>query len=90
MSIMTVLWIVWAGITTILLVLLAYRGTITRYEEDQIFLDPACGHQQQEQNLIVQRVNRIQPFVRIMTGATCVLSATIIGIYVWDAIRQFQ
>jgi hypothetical protein len=90
MSIMTVLWIVWAGITTILLVLLAYRGTITRYEEDQIFLDPASGHQQQEQNLIVQRVNRIQPLVRIMTGATCILSATIIGVYVWDAIRQFK
>jgi hypothetical protein len=90
MSIMTVLWIVWAGVTTILLVLLAYRGTITRYEEDQIFLDPASGHQQQEQNLIVQRVNRITPFVRIMTGATCVLSATIIGVYVWDAISQFK
>lgn len=90
MSIMTVLWIVWAGITTILLVLLAYRGTLTRYEEDQIFLDPASGHQQHEQTLIVQRVNRIQPLVRIVTGATCALSATIIGIYVWDAIRQFK
>jgi hypothetical protein len=90
MSIVTLLWIVWAGITTILLVLLAYRGTITRYEEDQMFLDPASGHQQQEQNLIMQRVNRIQPFVRIMTGATCVLSATLIGVYVWDAIRQFK
>jgi hypothetical protein len=90
MSIMTVLWIVWAGITTILLVLLAYRGTITRYEDDQMFLDPACNHQEQEQHLIMQRVNRINPFVRIMTGATCVLSATLIGVYVWDAIRQFK
>jgi hypothetical protein len=90
MSIMTVLWIVWAGVTTILLVLLAYRGTITRYEEDQMFLNPAAGHQQQEQSLILQRVNRIQPLVRVMTGATCVLSATIIGVYVWDALRQFK
>jgi ABC-type uncharacterized transport system fused permease/ATPase subunit len=90
MSIMLLLWIVWAVVTTLLLALLAYRGTLTRYEEDQLFLDPCSGHQQQEQTLIVQKVNRIQPLVRIMTGATCALSATIIGVYVWDAISQFK
>jgi len=90
MSIMLVLWIVWAVVTAVLLALLAYRGTLTRYEEDQLFLASAGGQQQQEQTLIVQKVNRIQPLVRIMTGATCVLSATIIGIYVWDALSQFK
>lgn len=90
MSIMNVLWVIWAGVTTILLALLAYRGTITRYEEDQMFLDPATGHQQQEQNQILARIKQITPYVRVMTGAACVLSATLIGIYVWDAIRQFQ
>ena len=90
MSIMLVLWIVWAVVTTLLLALLAYRGTLTRYEEDQLFLDPAGGHQQQEQNLIVQKVNKIQPFVRVVMGATCVLSAVIIGVYVWDAVSQFK
>ncbi|WP_158750910.1 hypothetical protein [Acidobacterium sp. S8] len=90
MSIMLMLWIVWAVVTTLLLALLAYRGTLTRYEEDQLFLDPSSGHQEQEQTLIVQKVNRVQPLVRIMTGATCVLSATIIGVYVWDAISQFK
>ena len=87
---MLILWIVWAGVTAILLVLLAYRGTITRYEEDQIFLDPACAHQEQQQTMIQGRIQRIQPFVRIVTGATCALSATIIGAYVWDAINQFR
>ena len=82
--------VIWAVITVCFLLLLAYRGQITRYEEDQLFLDPAGGHQQQEQTLIVQKVNRIQPLVRIMTGATCALSATIIGVYVWDAISQFK
>jgi hypothetical protein len=90
MSIMLVMWIVWAVVTTVLLALLAYRGTLTRYEEDQLFLDPASGHQEQEQNLIVQKVNRIQPLVRVTMGATCVLSAVIIGVYVWDAVSQFK
>jgi hypothetical protein len=90
MSIVPVLWIVWAVATAILLALLAYRGTITRYEEDQIFLDDAGQHQQQEQTEIVAKCQRIQPFVRIATGATCVLSACILGVYVWDAVRHLM
>jgi hypothetical protein len=88
MSIMPVLWIVWAGVTAILLVLLAYRGTITRYEEDQIFLDSASNHQEQQQTEILAKVGKIQPFVRVAIGATCVMSACILGIYVWDAVKH--
>ena len=39
MGSMLILWIVWAAVLVNLLILLAYRGTITRYEEDQIFLN---------------------------------------------------
>ena len=90
MDTIPVLLIVWAAILACFLGLLAYKGQLTRYEEDQLFLASAGGQQQQEQTLIVKKVNRIQPLVRIMTGATCVLSATIIGIYVWDALSQFK
>jgi Tfp pilus assembly protein PilN len=87
---MLILWIVWAGVLAILLILLAYRGTITRYEEDQMFLDDCADHQKKEQTEILAKVSKIQPFVRIATGATCVLSACILGIYVWDAVRQMM
>ncbi|MFT4114732.1 hypothetical protein [Silvibacterium sp.] len=90
MSIMPVLWIVWAGVTAVMLILLAYRGTITRYEEDQIFLDAAASHQEKQQTEILERVTKINPFVRMATGATCVLSACILGIYVWDAVRHLM
>jgi hypothetical protein len=90
MGSMLILWIVWAGVLAILLILLAYRGTITRYEEDQIFLDDCAEHQKKEQTEILAKVSKIQPFVRIATGATCVLTACIIGIYVWDAVHQMM
>jgi hypothetical protein len=90
MSPMIILWIVWAGVLAILLILLAYRGTLTRYEEDQLFLDDAGNHMKQEQTEIVAKCNKIQPWVRIATGATCVLSACILGIYVWDAVRHIM
>ena len=90
MSPMIILWIVWAGVLAILLILLAYRGTLTRYEEDQLFLDDAANHQKQEQTEIVSKCNKIQPYVRIATGATCVLSACILGIYIWDAVHHIM
>jgi hypothetical protein len=89
-SYMPVLWIVWAVVTACLLILLAYRGTLTRYEEDQLFLNPAEDHQKLEQVAILQRIEKIQPLVRISIGAACVMSACILGVYVWDAIRKLS
>jgi hypothetical protein len=90
MGVMPILWIVWAGAAAILLLLLAYRGTVTRHEEDQIFLDSASDHQQREQTEILAKVVKINPYVRVATGATCVLSAGILGMYVWDAVRHLM
>jgi hypothetical protein len=90
MSAMPVLWIVWAGVAAVLLILLGYRGTLTRYEEDQIFLDEAENHQAQEQSDLLVKVQKIQPYVRLAIGATCVMSACILGFYVWDAIRHLS
>jgi hypothetical protein len=90
MGIMPILWIVWAAVTATFLILLGYRGTLTRYEEDQLFLDDSHHQQEEEQATILVRVKRIQPFVRAALGLTCLLSAVIIGTYIWDAVKQFN
>jgi len=90
MSFMPVVWIVWAAVITILLVLLVYRSNLTRYEEDQIFLDEAASHQKKEQEDLMVRVNKIQPFIRVVTGATCLLTVGILGVYVWDALQHLM
>jgi hypothetical protein len=87
---MPVLWIVWAGVAAVLLILLGYRGTLTRYEEDQIFLGDAEDHQKREHEALLVKVNKIQPYVRLAAGATGLLSAGIIGMYVWDAFRHLS
>jgi hypothetical protein len=90
MSYMPVVWIVWASIITILLVLIVYRSNLTRYEEDQIFLDDCSSHQKKEQEDILVKVNKIQPAIRIVTGVTCLLTVGIIGVYVWDALQHLM
>jgi peptidoglycan/LPS O-acetylase OafA/YrhL len=90
MQALPVLWIVWAALTVVLLALLVYRGTLTRYEEDCLFLDDSANQQKHEQEVIMTRLRRVQPALKFMTVGTCVMSAAILSLYVWDAIRAFS
>jgi hypothetical protein len=89
MHVVPVLWIIWAVFAGVLLMLLLYRGTITRYEDDQLFLDDISDRQHQENDAIIRKLGKIQPFLRVFTGVTSALTAAIIGIYAWDAIKTF-
>lgn len=89
MSYVIVVWIVWAALGLILLGLIMYRGNITRYEEDQLFLDDASEMQHQEQELLLKKVKRIEPVIRIFGGAEGVVTLGIVAFYLMDAFRQF-
>jgi hypothetical protein len=89
MHVISVLWIVWAVFAVCLLSLLLYRGTITRYEDDQPFLDDISARQHQENDAIIRKLDKIQPYLKVFTGVTSVLTAAIVGIYAWDAIKTF-
>jgi hypothetical protein len=89
MHVIPTLWIVWAVFAVCLLTLLLYRGTITRYEDDQLFLDDISDRQHKENDAIIAKLNKLQPFLRVFTGVTSILTAAIIGIYAWDAIKTF-
>jgi hypothetical protein len=90
MSAIPVLLIVWAAVTACFLGLLAYKGQLTRYEEDQLFLNETISHEQQEQNEIIRKVNRIQPFVRGFAVAAAAMTAGILGIFTYDAWQHLK
>ena len=82
--------VIWAVLTGLFLALLAYNGTVTRYEENQLFLADINANEQQRQSAIVRRVNRIMPFVRTLGTLSAVMTLLIIGIYTWDAWQRIQ
>jgi hypothetical protein len=90
MSAIPILLIVWAAVTACFLGLLAYKGQLTRYEEDQLFLNDNVSNEQRLQNEIVRKVNQIQPFVRVFGAAAAVATASIIGIFTYDAWLRLQ
>ena len=85
-----VLLIIWAAISACFLGLLAYKGQLTRYEEDQLFLSDIRSNEQQLQGEIVRKVTKIHPFVRVFGVAAAVTTAGIIGIVTYDAWQHLK
>jgi hypothetical protein len=85
MTYLPMLIVVWAVSTGLFLALLAYNGTITRYEESQLFLADINATEQERQSTIVTKVNRMVPFVRLFGGLSALLTVAIIAVYTADA-----
>ena len=82
--------VIWAVFTGLFLALLAYNATITRYEENQLFLDDINANEKQEQSSIVSKVNKIMPYIRALGSLSAVMTVVIIGIYTLDAWRNIH
>lgn len=86
----SILLIVWAVLVVCFLALLVYRGQLSRYEEEQLFLGDEVTPEQQMQEVILRRLNKIDPIVKIVGGAAGLATAFAVGMYVWDAWRSLQ
>ena len=67
---MPALLILWAGLTTVLVVLLIYRSTLAMHEDDQLFLDDANIHLAKEQEELTVRMDRLKPWLRICASTS--------------------
>jgi hypothetical protein len=90
MDAIPVLLIIWAAIVACFLGMLAYKGQLTRYEEDQLFLSETVSNEQELQTEIIRKVNKIQPFVRLFGVASALMTAGIIGIFTYDAWQHLK
>jgi hypothetical protein len=82
--------IVWGVLTTILIVLLIYRSTLTMREDDQLFLDESESHMQLEQMEIMRRVNKVNPMVRVFGAASGLLILVIAGMWIYQGLTAVQ
>jgi hypothetical protein len=90
MSSLVWLLIVWGVLTTILIVLLIYRSTLTMREDDQLFLDDSESHMQLEQMEVMKKVNRINPLVRGFGAASGLLILVIAGLWIYQGLTMVQ
>jgi hypothetical protein len=88
MDVLRILVIAWGAVGAMLLVLLGYRGTLTRYEEDQIFLSDAVSVESQEQGEIQRKLLKIRPLLVTMVWTIGALTAVILVIFIKDMVAH--
>ena len=88
MSPLLMLLIAWAVLTTVLVLLLIYRSTLTMHEDDQLFLSEGESQMQQEQEDNLRKINRVTPFVRLLGAASAFLILVIAGMWLYAGWNQ--
>jgi hypothetical protein len=85
-----VVWSVWAAFALFMAGLYIYRSTLTRDEEDQIFLDESFDHEKAHQAAITARVAKIEPLVIAARWLVVAMTVVVIAYYVRDVMVQLD
>jgi hypothetical protein len=82
--------IAWGVVTGILIMLLFYRSTLTRQEDDQLFIDESSSSRATEQRQLIAKVNKINPLVTIAGATSGSMIVLIIGWVVYLGLNSTQ
>ena len=82
--------IVWGVVTGILLMLLFYRSTLTRQEDDQLFIDESSSSRATEQRQLIAKVNKINPLVKLVGATSGLMILAIAGWAVYIGLNSVQ
>ena len=84
------MWAVWGVLVLMFAGVSLYSSHLAKNEEDQIFLDDSFNHVKAEQEAIVARVQKVEPFRRVALMLAGVMTIFVIGYYVVNIINQFR
>ena len=82
--------IAWGIVTGILLILLFYRSTLTRQEDDQLFIDESSASKATEQSQLIAKVNKINPLVKLVGATSGLMILAIAGWAVYLGLNSVQ
>jgi beta-lactamase regulating signal transducer with metallopeptidase domain len=82
--------VAWGVLTTILIILLIYRSTLTMQEDSQLFLTESESHMEKEQIEIMKKVNKIGPVVKWLGAISALLILSIGGVAIYQGLNQVQ
>ena len=80
--------VVWGVLTTVLIILLIYRSTLTMHEDDQLFLGESESHMEREQIEIMHKLNKVTPVVKWLGAVSGVLILVIAGMWIYQGLSS--
>jgi hypothetical protein len=88
MTIVPIMWSVWGALVLVMAVLYMYRASVSKNEEDQLFLSDS--NQKVAQAAILDKVHKVQPIVRGASWLLGIATLFVVGYYIVDVINQFK
>jgi multisubunit Na+/H+ antiporter MnhB subunit len=87
---LTVVMVVFGVFAVGLIILLIYRSTLTMHEDDQLFLDDANSHMQEEQTELLVKVNRLTIPVRVFGIGSGVFLLVMVAMLIYQKLNEMQ
>ncbi len=84
MTFAPVMWTIWCALVAVMAALYLYRTSLTRDEEDQIFLDDSFEHEKTAQAAIVAKVSKVEPVLRVAQWMVAGMTVIVLAYYVRD------
>jgi len=81
--------ILWAVVTTILLILFIWRAFLEGHEDDQVFIGSAENHLAQEQRVLVSKIDRLSKPIHALMFASGGLFIVGFGTWLWQVYKTF-
>ena len=73
-----------------LVVLLIYKSTLTMHEDDQLFLDEANSHLQEEQTELLTKVNKLALPMRVFSIGSGVFLLAFLAMLIYQKLNEVQ
>jgi len=90
MSFVPIMWTAWGVIVASMLLLHVYRSSLEKNEDDQIFLDDSFEHERAAQVLIVAKVHKVEPALRVLKWMAVGMTVVVIVYYARDIMVQLN
>jgi hypothetical protein len=73
-----------------LIILLIYKSTLTMHEDDQLFLDEANSHMQEEQTELLTKVNKLTLPMRVFSIGSGVFLLAFLAMLIYQKLNEVQ
>jgi hypothetical protein len=73
-----------------LIVLMIYKSTLTMHEDDQLFLDEANSHMQEEQTELLTKVNKLTLPMRVFSIGSGVFLLAFLAMLIYQKLNEVQ
>ena len=90
MTFVPVMWMIWAVLFVLMAALYLYRSSLAKNEEDQIFLDESFNSEKLEQEAIISRITKIEPWLKVSEWLVAAMTAVVLVYYVHDILHQLN